>query len=73
MSKQRAPRNTASLAQRMRLMPHVTLGVITVLPKLHYDGNPLPDRWVLPGRRIVTTKELYAIAERNNWPISIHI
>ena len=73
MNIQRAAYDVSSrLSQRMRLMPHVSLGTFSVLPKLDGDGYPIPDSWVLPGRRVVNTDELYALASRNNWPIIIH-
>ena len=30
----------------------------------------IPDRWAIPGGRIVTTKELSEIANRNGWKLT---
>ena len=55
----------------MPFSPRVRLGEIVVLPYVNDDWQLVPDRWVLPGCHVVSTEELYAIASRNHWPITL--
>ena len=56
---------------RIPCTPRARLGEIEALPQVDDDWNPIPDRWVLPGCHVVSTEELYAIASRNHWPITL--
>ena len=55
----------------MPCTPRARLGEIVVLPQVDDDWQPIPDRWILPGCHVVCTEELYAIASRNHWPITL--
>ena len=34
-------------------------------------GNVIADKWVLPGRRVLTTEQCQKLAALNEWPIQI--
>jgi len=51
--------------------PRMELGRYTVMPLEDDAGNVIADKWVLPGRRVLTTRQCQEIAARNEWPIHI--
>lgn len=50
--------------------PRLVLGGVVILPLVNDDWQAVKDRWVLPGRRIVNTKEVEFLAERNGWQLT---
>lgn len=52
---------------------HMNLGRYVIQPQVDDAGNVIADKWVLPGRRVLTTQECQHLAARNEWPIQIHI
>ena len=65
-------RPLAAQEGRMPFMPRARLGEIVVLPQVATDWQPIPDHWVLPCCRVVSTDDLQAIASRNHWTLTIY-
>jgi hypothetical protein len=51
--------------------PRLLLGDMEILPLISLRGQVVPGKWVLPGRRVVTTREAQLIARDNGLAISI--
>jgi len=56
---------------RFPATPRMWLGDLEILPLFSLRGPAVQDRWVLPGRRVVTTDEAQLIARDNGLTISI--
>ena len=50
-------------AKRFPRTPRIVLGAIIILPELDEDNRPIKDSWVVPGRRVMTTDEVKAMAK----------
>lgn len=51
--------------------PRMELGRFTLLPQYDRANNVIDDKWVLPGRRVLTTEECMQLAARNEWSVRI--
>ena len=58
-------------AKRLPPYPRLELGPYTILPQVDDDWQPIAGKWVLPGRRVVTTMYLEALAQSRGWALSI--
>ena len=58
-------------AKRMPPHPRAEFGPYTLLPAVDDDWQPIAGQWVLPGRRVVTTTELQALAQARGMALSI--
>jgi len=56
---------------RFPALPRMELGRYTLLPQYDRAGNVIEDKWVLPGRQVLTTEQCQALAARNDWSIRI--
>ena len=65
-----------SLTRKKRGFPpserFALLGKFQLVPRLSADGQVYPDQWAIPGRWFATSQQLYEMAKRNNWLLSIH-
>lgn len=43
-------------------LPRLLLGSYTILPLVDMRNEPVPGRWVLPGRQVITTHRAEQIA-----------
>jgi len=62
-------------AKRLPPFPRAVLQGATkhpleILPQMDDEWQPIEGMWVLPGRRVLTTQELLALVDRNNWSIT---
>jgi hypothetical protein len=51
--------------------PRAYVGPYTILPLVDDDWRPVNDLWVLPGRAVLTTQALRALADARGMAISI--
>lgn len=51
--------------------PRARLGDTEILPLVDDDWQPVQDQWVLPGRRVLTTEELRALADARGVDLTI--
>jgi len=52
-------------------LPRLELGDYTILPLVNDEWEPVVGMWVLPGRRVLTTEEVRALAAERDLPVSI--
>jgi hypothetical protein len=53
-------------------LPRLELGEYTLLPLVDDEWEPVfPHQWVLPGRRVLTTEEVCALAAERGLSVSI--
>lgn len=45
------------------------VGPFVIVQQEKWAGRPIEDRWVLPGRSVVSTEELYDLAKNNDWAV----
>lgn len=60
-------------AKRMPPAPRFYVGPYTFLPLVDDAWEPVKDKWVLPGRQVLTTDEVVALAQaRGLTPVTIY-
>jgi hypothetical protein len=56
-------------AKRMPPSPRAVVNGVTILPLVDEEWHPVKDMWVLPGRGVLTSEELSALAAANQMPL----
>lgn len=64
-------REMGEKAKRMPPLPRLELGPYTLLPQVDDEWQPIDGRWVLPGRQVLTTEQVRALAQARGLPVSI--
>lgn len=53
-------------------LPRLELNGMQILPLVNDAWEPVKDRWVLPGRAVLSTDEVRALAADRGWSVSLN-